>query len=81
MDAIEQAEALAALWPDDVITGVLRHQPRAWGHVSDRWYLVTVALAEREDETPIQTAERLAVYVQAYAERNGTPPSRASVAQ
>lgn len=81
MDRIAEAERIAATWPDAVLDQILAHQPDAWAHVGGQWYVVTVAMAQQEDESPLECAQRLQKYVQAYAERNGHAPTRASVAR
>ena len=68
---INQAEAVAASWPDRTLQAVMArfpYPPERNVRQAD-WAILVAHVSTRRDEDPILCAERLASYCHAWAER------------
>ena len=68
----EAREHAASGWDDRVLAAVLDHwpyDPNPTGVRRADWVELVAHVSLRRDEDPIQTAERLALYVSTYRER------------
>lgn len=75
IDAMKAAEDRALAWDIPTLRAIKDSKPARYRHVTDWAWVVTVAMAQKDEETPKDSAQRLCHYVTLYQERNGAPPS------
>jgi hypothetical protein len=69
---IREAQDEAADWPTSTLDAVVEAKPADLDRVPAWAWATAVACARGADETPEQTADRLASYVRVYRERYGS---------
>lgn len=78
VERIQDAETETDTWSASTLSTVVHHNPLPdrW---QPRWWVITVAWAQKADESPEMAAQRLQQYVLAYRERNGAIPPRSAL--